>query len=73
MNGKDHLLGRRIHSWQGGIGVGHSIGLSLSQIKNSPQKAKTCEDLYKSWLEIHVCQRTWKTNMTRTKCALEAI
>ena len=29
MNGKDHLLGRRIHSWQGGIGVGHTIGLKV--------------------------------------------
>ena len=35
MNGKDHLLGRLIHTWQGGIGVGHSIDKSLKSNKTS--------------------------------------
>ena len=40
MNGKDHLLGRLIHTWQGGIGVGHTIGLSLKSNKKFAPKSK---------------------------------
>ena len=29
INGKYHLLGRLIHTWQGGIGVGHKFGLTF--------------------------------------------
>ena len=37
MNGKDHLL---IHIWQEGIGVGHTIGLSLKSKKKFASKSK---------------------------------
>ena len=40
MNGKDHLLGRLIHIWQEGIGVGHTIGLSLKSKKKFASKSK---------------------------------